>query len=146
MENQKLKDLIQRIKSGNFQQLQSFFFVIDELEESFLTNYHKRKKEGVYYTTKEISKFIVTEALLLLINKKLRKNDTNLIQIQKIDEIFNLNSETKQKICKTLFNTTICDPACGSGIFLLNSVDLIFDIIKRLEPSRDKFEIKKKVA
>ena len=145
MENQKLKDLIQRIKSGNFQQLQSFFVVIDELEESFLTNYHKRKKEGVYYTAKKISKFIVIEALLLLINKKLKNNDVNSIQIENIDEIFFLNSETKQKICKTLLNTTICDPACGSGIFLLNSVDLIFDIIKRLEPSRDKFEIKKKL-
>ncbi|MCK4286613.1 MAG: Eco57I restriction-modification methylase domain-containing protein, partial [Candidatus Lokiarchaeota archaeon] len=137
--------LIQRIKSGNFQQLQSFFFVIDELEERFLTNYHKRKKEGVYYTAKEISKFIVTEALLLLINKKLRRNDADSIQIQKIDEIFNLNSETKQKICKTLLNTTICDPACGSGIFLLNSIDLIFNIIKRLDPSCDKFETKKKL-
>jgi hypothetical protein len=145
MENQKLNELIQRLKSENFQQLKSIVSVIDKLEENFLTNYHKRKKEGVYYTDEEISRLIVSETLLLLINKKFRIYNGPLIPIQKIDHIFNLNSGFKQKISRTLLNTTICDPACGSGIFLLSSLDVIFKIIKRLTPTIDNVEIKKKL-
>jgi hypothetical protein len=143
METQKLKNLIQSIKSENFQQLKSFFSDIDGLEERFLTNYHKRKKEGVYYTAREISKFIVSESILLFINKKLRESNVDKIKIQLFDDIYILNSKLKQKICETLLHTSLCDPSCGSGMFLLSSIDLIFEIIKRLNPSLDKPEIKK---
>ena len=145
MEHQKLKDLIQRIKSGNFQQIKSVFSVIDKIEENFVSNYHKRKKEGVYYTDEDISKFIVKEALLLLINKKLRSTNGDLTKIQKIEDIFNYDSAFKQKISNTLLGTKICDPACGSGIFLLNSVEVFYNIIKRLEPAIVTLEIKKKL-
>ena len=145
MEHQNLKELIQRITSENIQQVKSVISVIDKFEESFLTNYDKRKKEGVYYTDEEISRFIVNETLLLLINKKLRIHDGAPISIQKIDHIYSLNSGIKQKISKTLLNTTICDPACGSGIFLLSSIDILFKIIKRLTPAVDNVEIKKKL-
>ena len=60
MEHQKLKELITSITSENFQQVKSAISVIDKLEKSFLNNYDKRKKEGVYYTDEEISKFINT--------------------------------------------------------------------------------------
>jgi len=145
METQKLKNLIQKIISGNFQQLKSVFSLIDILEENFLSNYHKRKKEGVYYTDEEISRFIVNEALLLLINKKLICANGDSIKVQRIDDIFNQDSVIKQKISKTLLNTTICDPACGSGIFLLSSIDVICKIIKRLNPALEMLEIKKKL-
>ena len=145
METQKLKNLIQRIKSGNFQQLKSVFSLIDILEEDFLSNYHKRKKEGVYYTDEDISRFIVNEALLLLINKKLICANGDSIKVQRIDDIFNQDSVIKQKISKTLLNTTICDPACGSGIFLLSSIDVICKIIKRLDPALEMLEIKEKL-
>jgi hypothetical protein len=145
MEHQKLKDLIQRIKSGNFQQIKSVFSVIDKIEENFVSNYHKRKKEGVYYTDEDISKFIVNEALLLLINKKLRGTYDDSIKIKKIEDLFNYDSAFKQRISNTLLGTKICDPACGSGIFLLNSVEVFYNIIKRLEPAIETLEIKKKL-
>jgi hypothetical protein len=145
MENQTLKDIIQRIKSGNSQQLESIFPIIHKIEENFLSNYQKRKKEGVYYTDEEVSRYIVNEALLLLINKKLRFNLGDSIKIQEIDDIFNLDSVVKHKISKSLFSTTICDPTCGSGIFLLNSIDSIYNIIKRLDSNLNMLEIKKKL-
>ncbi|MHA2036931.1 MAG: HsdM family class I SAM-dependent methyltransferase [Promethearchaeota archaeon] len=142
MENHTLKNLIQKIKTGNFQQIKSIFSVINKIEENFLSKYHKRKKEGVYYTDEQISRFIVQETLLLLINKKLRINNGDSIKVQKIDDIFDLDSLLKQEVIKYLLSTTMCDPACGSGIFLLNSIDVIYNIIKRLDPVLDSFEIK----
>lgn len=145
MKHQILKELIQRINSENFHQLKSIISSIDKFEENFLSNYDKRKKDGVYYTDEKISKFIVRETLILLINKKLRFKYDSFIMIQKFDQIYGLNSELKQKISNILLNTTICDPACGSGIFLLSSIDVIFKIIKRLTPAVDNSEIKKKI-
>jgi len=143
MEHQNIKELFQRIKTENLQQLKLIISEVTKYEESFLTNYHKRKKEGVYYTDEETSRFIVNETLLLLINKKLKIYDEAEIAIQKIDDIFDLDSESKQKISNILINTSICDPACGSGIFLLSSIDVIFKIIRRLTPAIDSLEIKK---
>ncbi|MHA1932212.1 MAG: Eco57I restriction-modification methylase domain-containing protein [Promethearchaeota archaeon] len=145
MEHSKLKELIQSIESEDLQQLESVSSLINEFEESFLTNYDKRKKEGVYYTDEEISKLIVNEAILLLLNKKLRDSNGDSIEVQKIADIFNQDSLSKQKISKTLLNTTICDPACGSGIFLLSSIDIIYSIIKRLGPALNVLGIKKKL-
>jgi len=145
MEDQKFKELIQRIKSGNFQQLKSVFSVIDKIEDNFVSNYRKRKKEGVYYTDEAVSKFIVNEALLLLINKKLRDPNGDSIKLQKIEDLSNYDSVFRQKISNYLLCITICDPACGSGIFLLNSIDVIYNVIKRLEPALDAVEIKKKL-
>ena len=133
------------IKTKDFQQLLNLISSVEKYEEIFLKNYQRRKKEGVYYTEKRISEFIVNEALLLFLNKNLNFSATNLIEIQNIEEIFKLNSDFRQKICETLLNTTICDPACGSGAFLLSSADVIFEIIKKIIPNSNNIEIKKKL-
>lgn len=133
------------IKAKDIQQLLNLISSVEKYEEIFLKNYQRRKKEGVYYTENRISEFIVSEALLLFLNKDLKLNNTNLIKIQNIEEIYKLNSELQQKISETLLNTTICDPACGSGAFLLSSADVIFDIIKKINPNAFNIEIKKKM-
>ncbi len=145
MENLKLKNLIQKINSGNFQQLEHLFTLINKLEENFLTNHNRRKKEGVFYTDEETSKLIVSESLIFLINKMFRNGGSDTIQIQKINDIFSLDSGIKQKIIKVLLNTTICDPTCGSGIFLVSSIEVIYNIIKKIDPSSGILEVKKKL-
>ncbi|MHA2182608.1 MAG: HsdM family class I SAM-dependent methyltransferase, partial [Promethearchaeota archaeon] len=143
MGSQKIKELFQRIKSENLSQLKSIISDVDKFEESFLTNYHKRKKEGVYYTDEETSRFIINETLLLLINKKLKNYNETSISIHKIEDIYDLDSQSKQKISNFLLNMSICDPACGSGIFLLCSIDAIYKIIRKLTPANDILEIKR---
>ncbi len=133
------------IKTKDFQQLLNVISSVEKYEEIFLNNYQRRKKEGVYYTDKIISDFIVNEALLLFLNKNLNLNRTSIIEIRNIEEIFKLNSDFRQEISEILLNATICDPACGSGAFLISSADIIFEIIKKINPKTNNIKIKKKL-
>ncbi|MFX1346936.1 MAG: class I SAM-dependent DNA methyltransferase, partial [Promethearchaeota archaeon] len=137
--------LSEAIKTKDSQQISYLISSVGIYEEIFLNNYQRRKKEGVYYTEKKISDFIVIEALLLCLNKKFKDENTNIIPFQKFEEIFNINPDFQQKITETLLNTTICDPACGSGAFLLSSANIFYEIIKKLNPNANNIEIKNKL-
>ncbi|MCK4481379.1 MAG: Eco57I restriction-modification methylase domain-containing protein [Candidatus Lokiarchaeota archaeon] len=130
------------IKNNDFQQLNRFIPLIEDFEEHFLSGYHKRKKEGTFYTDKTISDFIVYELLLCLINKKLKNHDQNLKKIEFIDEIYKFESSIKNKIVELLLNIKICDPACGSGGFLYSSADIVLKIIRKLDPNLTIHNIK----
>ena len=116
------------IKNNDFQQLNRFIPLIEDLEEFFLSGYSNRKKEGAFYTNKDISDFIVIEILLCLINKKLKNYDQNLKKLESIDEIYKFESSIKKKIVKLLLNIKICDPACGSGGFLKSSAEIVLKL------------------
>jgi len=130
------------IRTNDFQQLNKLFPLIDKVEEQFLSGYHKRKKEGTFYTNKKISDFIVSETLLCLINKKFNNYGLDSKKIKNINEIYKYDIEFKQKLRELLLNIKICDPACGSGEFLLNSADIIFNIIKKLNSNLNVASIK----
>ncbi|MBK8855110.1 MAG: N-6 DNA methylase [Saprospiraceae bacterium] len=80
----------------------------------------KRKKDGVFYTPRYITEYIVENTIGKLCNDK--KESLNLVE----DEFVLASSPTKRKTLheklqnyKTfLLSLTICDPACGSGAFL----------------------------
>ncbi len=146
---EKFKDFIglfdKSIKTNDFQQIRSLFPLIDSFEEQFLSGYHKRKKEGTFYTNRSISDFIVTETLLCLINKKLNNHTQNIKNIQSLDEILKFDQDLKQKIIKILLNITICDPACGSGIFLLSAAHILYNTILKLNYHLPDIQIKKQI-
>ncbi len=122
------------INNNDFQQLKMYYPLIEDFEVLFLSIYQKRKKEGTFYTDKNISDFIVIESLLCLINKKLKIYDQNFKNIEIIDEIYKFDQNIKHKIIEILLNSKICDPACGSGSFILSSAEIMFKIIRKLNP------------
>ena len=75
---QKLKEYFDlfdvAVKEKNVHSIINCSKLIESTENSFIESYHARKKEGVYYTNKKISKFIFSEALILFLNKKLENN------------------------------------------------------------------------
>ena len=87
----------------------------------------KRKKDGVFYTPKYITKYIVDNTVGKLCEEK--KEELNLSE----DEYRpNRNKSTKKKLLgdleayrSYLLGLTICDPACGSGAFLNQSLDFL---------------------
>lgn len=107
--------------------------------------YHKRKKEGVFYTDELLTRFISQEALVLFVNNKLNEQNLNLTPIQEINNILKLDMEMQQKLVNILLNLTICDPACGSGGFLLSAADIIFKLVTKLNPEKTKLSIKKRL-
>ncbi|AZQ44846.1 Eco57I restriction-modification methylase domain-containing protein [Nonlabens ponticola] len=94
----------------------------------------KRKKDGVFYTPKYITKYIVENTVGKLCDD--RKTELGF----KEEEYFKgrgtgrkkRNDKTIQKLVETLdtyrdwlLQITICDPACGSGAFLNQALDFL---------------------
>ncbi len=91
----------------------------------------KRKKDGVYYTPKYITKYIVDNTIGKLCTDK--KLEFKIIE----EDYFTdkkRNILTKKPLLKKLtdyrnwlLQITICDPACGSGAFLNQALDFLID-------------------
>ncbi len=89
----------------------------------------KRKKDGVFYTPKYITKYIVDYTIGKLCTDK-------KAELQLVEEDYHNDKKrtktTKQPLLEKLTNyrnwllqITICDPACGSGAFLNQSLDFL---------------------
>ncbi len=94
----------------------------------------KRKKDGVFYTPKYITKYIVENTIGKLCNEKkielgfkeeeyfkgrgIGRNKRNDSTIQKLVIILDTYRDW-------LLQITICDPACGSGAFLNQALDFL---------------------
>jgi type I restriction-modification system DNA methylase subunit len=93
----------------------------------------KRKKDGVFYTPKYITKYIVDNTLGKLCIEK--KTEINLDETQIDESFFKKNRSLSEKgkaftskieeYRKWLLNLKICDPACGSGAFLNQALEFL---------------------
>ncbi|MFL1012672.1 Eco57I restriction-modification methylase domain-containing protein [Flavisericum labens] len=90
----------------------------------------KRKKDGVFYTPKYITKYIVENTIGKLCQEKkdqLGFKEEAYFEIKK-----GTHQNTKKQLLEVLDNyrawllqITICDPACGSGAFLNQALDFL---------------------
>jgi len=97
---------------------------------AFDKNKSRRKKEGVYYTPKYITKYIVDNTVGKLCEEK--KNELGIVEEEYFKGKKNRNRkiilELEQKLDhyqKYLLTLRICDPACGSGAFLNQVLELL---------------------
>jgi type I restriction-modification system DNA methylase subunit len=89
----------------------------------------KRKKDGVFYTPKYITKYIVENTVGKLCTEK-------KAELGMADEDYTADKKRQKKTLqalvekidhyrKWLLQLTICDPACGSGAFLNQALDFL---------------------
>ncbi len=136
-------DLFDRaVESKNHQLLKKLLNLIKENESLFLDSYNKRKKEGVYFTNEEISKFIISKSIIEIINKNINHFRNFNIEIKNFKEIYLLEQSVKREIIEILLNLSICDPACGSGVFLISAANILFELIRNLSKELNPIEIK----
>ena len=90
----------------------------------------KRKKDGVFYTPKYITKYIVENTIGKLCTEK--KIELGFKEEEYFKGRKNRNKSTIEKLVLTLdeyrdwlLQLTICDPACGSGAFLNQALDFL---------------------
>lgn len=90
----------------------------------------KRKKDGVFYTPKYITKYIVENTIGKLCIEK--KNELGFKEEEYFKGRKNRQQTTIIKLVEILDNyrdwllqLTICDPACGSGAFLNQALDFL---------------------
>jgi type I restriction-modification system DNA methylase subunit len=95
----------------------------------------RRKKDGVFYTPKYITKYIVENTVGALCTEKKKELEIN------DDEVVITNRKNKKKELLEKIDTyrnwllklTICDPACGSGAFLNQALDFLISEHKKLD-------------
>jgi len=90
----------------------------------------KRKKDGVFYTPKYITKYIVDNTVGKLCEEKKTELDIQEAEYEK--ERKGRQKGTLKKLAqkledyrKWLLQITICDPACGSGAFLNQALEFL---------------------
>jgi type I restriction-modification system DNA methylase subunit len=92
-------------------------------------NKTKRKKDGIFYTPKYITKYIVDNTLGALCEEKKKELGIN-------EDEFSYNKrkakrkeliEILDKYRNWLLKLTICDPACGSGAFLNQALNYLIE-------------------
>ena len=93
-------------------------------------NKTKRKKDGVFYTPKYITKYIVDNTVGKLCEEKKTELDIQETEYEK--ERKGRQKATLKKLSqkledyrKWLLQITICDPACGSGAFLNQALEFL---------------------
>ena len=102
----------------------------------------KRKKDGIFYTPRYITIYIVEKTLGKLCTEK--KTELEIVESEYfIDRKRNKNTKTKleQKLINYrnwLLQLTICDPACGSGAFLNAALDYLMNEHKLVDEMRAK--------
>jgi hypothetical protein len=110
--------------------------------ETIDKNKSKRKKDGVFYTPKYITKYIVENTVGKLCEEK--KNE-----FQIVDEEYIADKKRQKKTIKALIDKltkyrkwllqlTICDPACGSGAFLNQALDFLINEHKYIDELQAK--------
>jgi len=92
----------------------------------------KRKKDGVFYTPRYITKYIVDNTVGKLCSEKraaLKIDEDEYYKGRKgrkKDTVKNLQSQLED-YREWLLQITICDPACGSGAFLNQAVERLME-------------------
>lgn len=103
--------------------------------ETFNSKDTKRKKDGVFYTPRYITHYIVQQTLGKLCEEKkksLEWNDEAFAEMLNVEkptkkqkDLLNQLGEKITDYQEWLKNLTICDPACGSGAFLNAAFDFL---------------------
>ncbi|MFX0072118.1 MAG: DNA methyltransferase, partial [Candidatus Hermodarchaeota archaeon] len=106
---------------------------ISDLEEIFDDKIHRRKKKGVFYTPQYITDYICRNTIIQYLSNEGANTITDLIYeyCENIDEL-------QKKIEKI----RILDPACGSGVFLIKTVEIFLEILREIEKVKQSKSIK----
>jgi type I restriction-modification system DNA methylase subunit len=87
----------------------------------------KRKKDGVFYTPKYITKYIVENTIGKLCEQKKAELDITDEAYQPAKQRSRKRLDNLNLYRNWLLQLTICDPACGSGAFLNQALDFLIN-------------------
>lgn len=113
-------------------------------------NRSRRKKEGIFYTPKYITKYIVDNTVGALCNEKKKELGIDAIE----NEIIENSRTSKGKLSKKaesllkkfddyrayLLSLKILDPACGSGAFLNQALEFLINEHELIDSYRRELE------
>jgi len=99
----------------------------------------KRKKEGVFYTPKYITKYIVENSVGKLCDEKKKELSITDEKYKPAVQRSRKRLNNLQQYRNWLLQLTICDPACGSGAFLNQALDYLINEHKYIDELSAKY-------
>ena len=97
-----------------------------------------RNQSGSFYTPREIVNYMVDESLIAYLG-----NNDFVRSLFGSDFSFDeANAEEYKKTAERLKRIKILDPACGSGAFPMGLLNRIVEILKRISPDENVYDLK----
>lgn len=87
-------------------------------------------KDGAVFTPSTITQFICQETLERIVVEKFQENGWACTEMKDLKEL--INKENRQNACQILNSIRVCDPAVGSGHFLVSALNQLIEIKYRL--------------
>jgi len=100
-----------------------------------------RKGQGAYYTPREIVHYMCQESLINYLATE-TKVDTGKIRHLIVNKLFD-GAGNRESIDRALQNIKVCDPACGSGAYLVGVLHEIVSARHTLNPNQAEYNLKK---
>ncbi|MDR2762233.1 MAG: N-6 DNA methylase [Planctomycetaceae bacterium] len=139
-------DILGHIFENSLAEIEKLKYELSGLESYELRETNKRKKDGIFYTPRYITSYIISSTLGKLCDEK--KIELGLDKEELFDQIIEQNGKTNNKLNgksngkqkkvtsnpileklekyrQWLLSLSICDPACGSGAFLNAALDFL---------------------
>ncbi len=111
--------------------------------ETFDKQKARRKKDGVFYTPRYITKYIVDHTLGKLCSEK--RQELGIAEEEYFKGRKNRKKETLEALLQKLtdyrewlLQLTVCDPACGSGAFLNQALEFLIAEHRQMDEYRAK--------
>ncbi|MFX1293689.1 MAG: Eco57I restriction-modification methylase domain-containing protein [Promethearchaeota archaeon] len=135
---------LQKSISGKQKLIKAF-----KLHKNIEVKYHSpmndeiiKKKKGIYYTPREITSYICFQTITSYITQLLNGESLDLYEY-----LNHCSLQELQKLLLHLNSVKILDPACGTGIFLIEVSEILFQfkkfIFNRLKNPINEYEIKR---
>ncbi|ALX47135.1 Eco57I restriction-modification methylase domain-containing protein [Lentibacillus amyloliquefaciens] len=102
--------------------------------EHTINDMGKRKKDGIFYTSSDITRLLLEETLLNWVNDRKNELYESFTGAEKVTE-FN------RKLLQHLESVKILDPAAGSGAFLNTAYDLLQNESHKICPSPERYDV-----
>jgi hypothetical protein len=100
-----------------------------------------RKGQGTYYTPREIVHYMCQESLINYLATD-AKVDIGQVRDLVVNKHFD-SQISAESLDKALQNIRVCDPACGSGAFLVGMLHEIVGARRMLNSKKDEYHLKK---
>ena len=94
-----------------------------------------RQETGSYYTPRPVSSFMCRESLKICLGNK--TNETEECLEKFVDDSDATNIRDPEKVLQVLQTLLICDPACGSGAYLLGMMSELLRLREALFKSKN---------
>ncbi|WP_071057709.1 Eco57I restriction-modification methylase domain-containing protein [Pelistega sp. MC2] len=110
------------------------------------TSISARKQSGSFYTPKEIVHYMVDESIIVYLkNAKISLSEEEiryLVEGDRLPDVLENNDDLCSKVYQKLRAIKIVDPACGSGAFPMGILKRMIQIMEKLHPENDLYDLK----